>query len=115
MFIRKYAFLAAAFSVAVSSGHGAAPATVQVVSAASFQPLVSPDSLGTVFGGGLAAGITVAERTSTGSLPQTLAGVSVQIGNQPMGMIYVSPNQINFWIPPDVPVGVSTLAVVRDG
>src|SRR5580704_4507363 len=112
----KSALIIAAFSIVAIGGSAAeAPATVHVVSAASFQPLVSPDSLATVFGNGLASAVTVTTLTSNGDIPRNINGVSVQIGNEHMGLVYVSPTQINFWIPPDVPVGVSTLQVVHDG
>jgi uncharacterized protein (TIGR03437 family) len=35
----------------------------------------------------------------------SLGGVSVQVGGQPAGLIFVSPSQINFWVPPGTALG----------
>ena len=70
------------------------PAQLTVVSAASFSmgPL-APDSLATAFGSGLAPNTSV-----------VIAGTSAQI-------LYASPGQVNFLLPPALPSGQATVTV----
>jgi len=71
-----------------------------VTSAASYQPAVAPDSLATLFGANLAPDTVSAQLDADGKLPVSLEGISVEIAGQPAGLIFVSPLQINFWVPP---------------
>ncbi|HTW63120.1 MAG TPA: hypothetical protein VME17_00835 [Bryobacteraceae bacterium] len=112
--MRKGAQIALFLSMTLISGYSADSSSIQVVSAASYQPLVSPDSLATVFGAGLAPTIAAGELTSAGELPTKISGVAVLINNTPTGLVYISPTQINFWIPAGVAVGAATVQVVSD-
>ena len=76
-----------------------ARAQIAVVSAASYQPVVAPDSLASLFGSGLANSTATATLDPNGNLPTKLAGVSVEINATPAPLLYVSPGQINFLVP----------------
>jgi len=70
------------------------------VSAASFQPVVAPDSLATVFGAGL-----------TDSTPARVFLTGADGARHSAGILYSSPGQINFVVPATVTVGEAALAV----
>jgi trimeric autotransporter adhesin len=98
----------AAVKVRVDSG-------LVLVSAASQKPgPVAPGSMVTVFGAQLAGG---AQSASVRPLPTTLEDCTVTVKDangveRPAGLYFVSPNQINFQIPPDTAVGSATVTVV---
>ena len=102
--------LVVALGAALAAQAAAQPA-VTVVSAASFGNIVAPDSLASLFGANLTDRVARAELAPGGQLPQELDGVIVRIGGRPAGLIYVSPTQINLWLPPNVPVGSSAVEV----
>lgn len=85
--------------------------SVTVTSAASYQLTVAPDSLATLFGTNLAAESMSAQLDAEGNLPTSLGGTSVEISGQQVGLIYVSPTQINFWVPPGTTVGHQVVTV----
>jgi uncharacterized protein (TIGR03437 family) len=69
---------------------------------------VAPGSLITIYGGALAPDSV----TGPGSpLAQTLDGVTVQVGDQLLPLLFVSPAQINAQLPSDLTVGQQTLLV----
>jgi uncharacterized protein (TIGR03437 family) len=90
--------------------------SVFVLSAASYEALVTPDSLATAFGSALAT--TTATGTDTDpntpgiQLPTTLGGTYVEINGQRAGLIFVSPTQINMVIPATVTAGLANVRVV---
>lgn len=86
----------------------------EVVNAASLKigEPVAPGSLITIFGADLASGV---ETVADGGLPQTLAGVSVTVSERVLALLYASPDQINAWLPPDLPEGDYELTVYRLG
>jgi hypothetical protein len=45
------------------------------------------------------------------TLPFSLLGLKVTVAGQPAGLFYVSPRQVNFWIPYDVPLGIQSVRV----
>jgi len=98
----------AAVKVRVDSG-------LVLVSAASQKPgPVAPGSMVTVFGAQLAGG---AQSASVRPLPTTLEDCTVTVKDangveRPAGLYFVSPNQINFQIPPDTAVGSATVTMV---
>ncbi|MBX3280333.1 MAG: hypothetical protein KF868_20235 [Acidobacteria bacterium] len=97
------------------SSYGAAAA----VSAASFSgAALAPDSIAAAFSGDnrLATGIEIGNGLP---LPTSLAGTTLRLrdasGNeQPAGLFFVSPGQVNFYIPPKVAPGAATL-LARSG
>jgi uncharacterized protein (TIGR03437 family) len=87
--------------------------TVALVSAASYQPGVAPESIAVAFGANMS------QQTQTAAsvpLPTTLAGVSVRIRdsqgverNAPL--FFVSPGQINLQIPAGTATGTATVTI----
>ncbi len=89
------------------------------VNAASFasDSVAAPETILAGFGPNL-AGITAAATTLP--LPTVLGGVSVRITDQSAQpqlapLFFVSPNQINYQIPPGIAQGVAQVEVIRDG
>lgn len=106
------ALLALALGLAaVLFGQAPDAAPVVVVSAASFRSVVAPDSLASLFGAGLTDRVAQAGTAPGIDLPLELDGLTVLIGGRPAGLIYVSPSQINLWLPPDTPMGTSAVEV----
>ncbi len=88
-----------------------ASAQITVVSAASYRPVVAPDSLASLFGSGLANSIATAKLDAKGQLPTQLAGVSVEIDGTAAPLLYVSPRQINFLVLPATDLGTADVLV----
>ncbi|MGH9839561.1 MAG: IPT/TIG domain-containing protein, partial [Blastocatellia bacterium] len=88
---------------------------VVTVSAASYEATaVAPDSIVAAFGTSLA---TSTQAASTVPLPTTLAGTSVTLRDTAAverlaPLIFVSPNLINYLVPPDTATGAATVTVV---
>jgi uncharacterized protein (TIGR03437 family) len=83
----------------------------------SFQPTFAADALGSIFGASLAGSTAAAPGLPLG---ETLGGVTVRIldanGKSYAALLYyVSPGQLNFVIPADVPAGPATLVVNTPG
>jgi uncharacterized protein (TIGR03437 family) len=93
-----------------------AAATVRVlttVSAASYQPFAASEAIVAAFGTNLA---TSAVAGTTTPLPTTLAGISVRVrdslgGERLAPLFFVSPNQINYLVPPGTADGVATVTI----
>ncbi len=89
-----------------------------VVSAASFRGgSVAPDEIISIFGGGFGSGLHVATAMP---LPSELGGVAAVLLDafgfqQQLRMLVVSPRQINAILPPNLPLGESTLQVTVPG
>jgi uncharacterized protein (TIGR03437 family) len=72
---------------------------------------LAPNAIGTIYGTNLAC--STAGFTTGDVLPVNLGEAAVIIGNQPAGLFYVSPAQINFLVPPDLaPVPVKVYVTV---
>jgi uncharacterized protein (TIGR03437 family) len=87
------------------------------VSAASFAAPLAPNSIGAVFGAGLASGVQV---TSTQPLPTNLGGTVVSVidslgVSRATGLFFVSPGQVNFLIPAATATGNATVRIAVDG
>jgi uncharacterized protein (TIGR03437 family) len=104
-----------ALAPSIVCGQSAIP-PFDMVSGASFLPgMLASNSIVTGFGAGLA---TETLSAPAGALPTELAGISVNIipngpGAVSVPLLSVSPTQINFLIPPDVPAGPATIRVQR--
>jgi uncharacterized protein (TIGR03437 family) len=81
------------------------------VSAASYQTAVAPSSLAAIFGSGLATSKASAILDSSGRLPLTLAGTTVEVNGEASPLIYVSPSQINFVMPDDTATGLANIVI----
>ncbi|MGH9832294.1 MAG: hypothetical protein ACREBD_08740 [Blastocatellia bacterium] len=89
---------------------GGGPGTLNVVSAASFNPPVPPGSIATLFADP-GQTLTSATAPATGAtLPTNIAGTQVLVNGTPTGLFYVSPNQINFLIPQSA-VGTTNIVI----
>jgi uncharacterized protein (TIGR03437 family) len=89
-----------------------ARAQLSVVSAASYQPIVAPESLASIFGSNLALSTASATPDANGNLPNELASTRVEFNGTPASLIYVSPTQINFVVPAGLAAGTTSLVVV---
>jgi uncharacterized protein (TIGR03437 family) len=81
------------------------------VSAASYQPVVAPNSLATLFGSGYTDLTVPAQLDSNGQLPLQLGGVSVQINGVAAPLLFVSPLQINLLVPANTDIGTAGVVV----
>jgi uncharacterized protein (TIGR03437 family) len=98
------------FLASLATPLSALPVIASVSNAASFiiENAVSPGELATIMGVGLA----VDTASATGfPLPLTLQGASVEIGGVAAPLLYVSPTQINFQVPYDLPQSASSIVV----
>ncbi|HKP72948.1 MAG TPA: hypothetical protein VJT82_08425 [Pyrinomonadaceae bacterium] len=89
-------------------------------SSASFSPVLSAQSLGTINGDAalspLALTSLAADRTGSQSLPYELAGASVMVAGRAAQLLYVSPARISFCVPQGVPQGEAEVIVTsQDG
>lgn len=84
-----------------------------IVSAASFAPgLAAPGSLFSIFGDGLASGVTGAGGFP---LPTQLGGTSVSVDGKTIPVYYVSPSQINAQMPVETQPGSAQIVVTIGG
>jgi uncharacterized protein (TIGR03437 family) len=83
-----------------------------IYNAASFRlgDVVSPGEIVSLFGAELAP---ATDSAAAYPLPQTLQGVSVTIGGLTAPLFYVSPGQINFQVPFEIPLGGTSTMVKR--
>jgi uncharacterized protein (TIGR03437 family) len=80
-----------------------------IMNAASFSPIaISPGSYATIRGANLSAVTALATSTA---YPTSLGGISVTLSGEACPLVYLSPTQINFVVPSDVPVGRHLLSV----
>jgi uncharacterized protein (TIGR03437 family) len=87
-------------------------------SSATLTPVLSPSSLGTIFGNAsqspLASQEVSARRIADGSLPFELAGASVSIGGRAAMLVSVSPSRIAFSVPAGLPAGETEIIVTSE-
>ena len=85
-----------------------------VVNAAAFQkvPGIAAGMLVSLFGSQLAPSV---ENATTIPLPRELASTSVKVNGIAAPLIFVSPGQINFQVPFEVPQGTGLVQVTREG
>ncbi len=85
-----------------------------VVNGASFAagPGISPGSIASLFGTNLSASTGFATALP---LPTTLANSRVLVNGTPVPLYFVSPQQVNFQLPPDVPPSLASVTVVASG
>ncbi len=79
-----------------------------VSDAAGYGLSVTPDSIASVFGTGLATRTVV---NSTATLPTTLDGTTVYVNGIQAPLFFVSPGQINFQVPASLAPGSATVAI----
>ena len=69
---------------------------------------VAPGSIVSIFGANLASATATA---APNPLPQALAGVTVQVADRWLPLMFVSPAQINVQLPADLPLGPQTVVI----
>jgi uncharacterized protein (TIGR03437 family) len=89
-----------------------APAGIMSAAGATPDGTMAPGSVISIYGQSLAATLQVA---ATNPLPQTLANVTVTIGNYILPLLFVSPAQINAQLPSELVDGNYTLLVQQTG
>ncbi len=90
----------------------AAPLPERLVNGASFEDGISPGSLFTIYGHGLAGGTASAPGFP---LPTSLGGVSIRFNGIEAPLLYTSPDQINGQVPSRVAEGGGAVTVNTDG
>ncbi len=101
--MKQLAFFAALILVSI-------PANAQV-SAASYQPVVAPNSLASLFGSGYSGSAVFAELDANGQLPTKLGGVTVLINGVAAPLLFVSPLQINLLVRDTTDLGAADVIV----
>jgi uncharacterized protein (TIGR03437 family) len=89
-----------------------APAGIQNAAGTTPYQAVAPGSLISIFGASLTAATIVGP---INPLSQTLGGVVVTVTNRMLPLLFVSTNQVNAQLPPDLPEGNYTLTVSATG
>lgn len=74
---------------------------------------LAPNTLATLYGSNLAFDTVAASTMSGGTLPTSLAGVSLSVNNITAPLLFVSPGQINFIVPYELLPGMVTVYVAR--
>jgi len=74
---------------------------------------LAPNTLATMYGSNLAFDTAAVSTLIGGTLPTSLAGVTVSVGNIASPLLFVSPGQINFIVPYDLTAGVVNVYVAR--
>ena len=92
-------------------------ASIAAVSGADYRDTVAPGAIATLFGKGLSSGT---ESAKTLPLPTVLQNTKVHVLDQNgverlAGLIYVSPSQINFLMPPESTEGYAIINVDNGG
>ena len=88
------------------------PTGVRNAAAETPDPVVAPGSVIAIMGVNLAP---YAEGGPESPLAQTIAGVTVRLGNRMLPLFAVSPDQVNALLPSDLDEGAQTLALKREG
>jgi uncharacterized protein (TIGR03437 family) len=85
-----------------------------VINAAGTTPQagVAPGSIVSVFGGGLGSNTL---QGPANPMVQSLGGIAVTAGDRVLPLFFVSPTQINFVLPSDLPLGQSSVTVTITG
>jgi uncharacterized protein (TIGR03437 family) len=89
-----------------------APAGVVNAAGTTPQAVVAPGSIISIFGANLATETAVAP---AGTLPQTLVGLTVSVGERLLPLFFASPGQINAQVPEGLAAGDQVLTVTPTG
>ncbi|MEZ5402143.1 MAG: hypothetical protein R2729_20890 [Bryobacteraceae bacterium] len=91
------------------------PAVGAVVNTASFQPVISPGALVSLFGTSLGPPLLATQYDSTGRYPTEINNSKVTIGGMPAPILYMSPGQINAIAPAGIPRETAEVVVSHYG
>ena len=105
-------FQLAGLSLCLAALAFAQPQVTAVTNAADYTPTLSPGSIATIFGTGLAPSEMSAAATP---LPTTLNTVSIMVSGKAAPLFYVNSSQINFQVPYSTKTGTATLTVTAGG
>lgn len=98
---------------------GGGPPTISnngVVNGASFQSGITPNGWATIQGSNLAPKTDDWTKSIVnGQFPTALDTVSVSLGGEAAYMYFITPNQLNFLVPPDLPLGPVQVTVTANG
>ena len=87
-----------------------------VVNGASFQPGITPNAWATIQGSNLAPKTDDWTKSIVnGQFPTALDTVSVSLGGKAAYPYFITPNQVNFLVPPDLPLGPVQVTVTTNG
>jgi uncharacterized protein (TIGR03118 family) len=91
--------------------------TASVVNGASFAPSLAANTWGSVVGGALAftSRSWAATDFSGAKLPTSIDGVGVSVNGEAAYISYVSPSQVDFLIPADLPQAPAQIQVTNNG
>lgn len=87
--------------------------SITIVSAANYGRDLTPDSFGAAFPSGDIANVTAA--APPGAFPLDLAGVRAEVDGRAIGLLYISPRQVNLHIPDWVTPGQHTIEIQGEG
>lgn len=104
----NYSNITDAFYVAPAEG----PQAGGMVNSASFQRIVTPGSIVSIFGTRLSQGEQIATRFP---LPRQMNGVTINVNGAPAPLLYVNPGQVNFLLPYDVGEAAPRVTVANAG
>jgi uncharacterized protein (TIGR03437 family) len=116
---RAWMALAAVAFCGAARGQAPSYSTAGIVNGSDFSAgPFAPNSMLSIFGTNLTVGTETltADNSSAAYLPSQLDHISVYIDNVPVPLLFVSPKQINFLVPPNERAGDDgTLRVERQG
>ena len=72
---------------------------------------IAPDSIAVAKGTALASQTRQAERSVNGQFPLSLAGTSALVNGRAARILFVSPTQVNFVVPPETDLGAAEILV----
>ncbi|MCM3902461.1 MAG: lamin tail domain-containing protein [Pyrinomonadaceae bacterium] len=84
------------------AAHGNEPGTEQTI---------APDSIAVAKGTALASQTLQAERSVSGQFPLSLAGTSALVNGRTARILFISPTQVNFVVPPETDPGAAEVLV----
>src|SRR5215813_1805695 len=97
--MRLHRILASALGILTCISAQAQTGSFRVVSGASYQAAIAPNSWAVLLGSGLAQTTAIATLDENGEWPKVLANTSVQVNGQDARLFYVSAGQINILVP----------------
>ncbi len=93
--------------------------TISVVSAASYETNCASESIAAAFGAQLSNSTLSADDADPATpgiqLPVTLGGTTVEVAGRAAGIFFVSPGQVNFLLPANLPLGNQAVVIRNNG
>lgn len=74
---------------------------------------IAPESRAVALGGALAFNSVQAQPQGGGTYPTSVDGTTVTVNGRPAQIFYVSPTQVNFYVPPQTELGTATVVVTN--